>query len=184
MNAPSSVVVLIGLRGAGKTSFGRRLAEALDLRFEDLDDLALAECEEASIGEVFSSRGETAWRAAEADAFKTALSRRTDVLALGGGAPMIDAIRERLQAGKDSGTLKVIWVDAPDAVLADRIGAHDGARPALLADEDGGHVTPEDETRALRELRGPVFASLADVVIDTDASPENVLQALVQAARD
>ena len=182
MSAPSKAVVLIGLRGAGKTSLGRRLAETLGLRFEDLDDLALADCAEASIAKVFSSRGESAWRTAEAHAFSSALSRGVEILALGGGAPMTDAIRDRLQAGREAGTLTVIWLDAPDAILAERIGAHDDARPALLSDEDGQEATPEQETSALRERRAPVFAALADTLIDTTAAPSSVLEDLVKAA--
>ena len=70
------------------------------------------------------------------------------------------------------------WLDAEDSVLAERIGAHDHHRPPLLA----GAPDAAAETRAVRARRGPTFARLADVTLDTGGDPENLLQELVDAA--
>jgi shikimate kinase len=178
MTSASRAVVLIGLRGAGKTTLGRRLAESLGRSFQDLDERALAGCPESTVQAVFDTRGEAAWREAEATAFGEALSEGIDILALGGGAPMVEAIDAALETGRANGRVRVIWLDAEDSVLAERIGAHDHHRPPLLA----GAPDAAAETRAVRARRGPTFARLADVTLDTGGDPENLLQELVDAA--
>lgn len=178
---PSPVVVLIGLRGAGKTTLGRALAEASGRSFEDLDDRALASCPEASIREVFDRRGEPAWRESEANALQGALEEDALVLALGGGAPMVESIQERLEEARATARARVIWLDAPDEVLAQRIGPHGAARPPLLHEASGEAVGPLEECRRLRQDRAPTYERLADAVLDTDGDPEQVVQRLHQA---
>jgi shikimate kinase len=173
---------LIGLRGAGKTTLGRRLAESLGRSFQDLDERALAACPESTVQAVFDTRGEQAWREAEATAFGEALSEGIDILALGGGAPMIEAIDAALETGRANGRVRVIWLDAADAVLAERIGAHDPGRPPLLGNDAGTEQTPEAETRAMRARRAPTFTRLADVVLDTHCDREQLLRQLEEAA--
>src|SRR5262252_4726057 len=57
-------IALVGLMGVGKSSVGRRLANALDLPFKDAD----AEVEAAagrSISDIFAELGEAAFREGE-----------------------------------------------------------------------------------------------------------------------
>ena len=57
-------ITLVGLMGSGKSSVGKRLAQALDLPFRDADD----EVETAagrSIPEIFEQLGEPAFRDGE-----------------------------------------------------------------------------------------------------------------------
>ena len=70
---PASIVVLIGLRGAGKTTLGKALAVALSRDFEDLDELALASTSASTVTELFAREGEAAWRALEAASFEKAI---------------------------------------------------------------------------------------------------------------
>lgn len=179
---PSPVVVLIGLRGAGKTTLGRTLAERSGRAFEDLDDRALATCAESSIREVFDTHGESAWRAAEANALTGALEEDALVLALGGGAPMVESIQQRLEEARAAARVRVIWLDANDEVLAERIGPHGAARPPLLQDDSGEAIAPLEECRRLREDRGPTYKRLADTVLDTDGDPAEVVRRLEQAS--
>ena len=54
-------LVLVGMMGAGKSSVGKRLAQALDLPFKDADD----EIEKAAgrtISEIFAQHGEAEFR--------------------------------------------------------------------------------------------------------------------------
>ena len=182
-HTPSPVIVLIGLRGTGKTTLGRELARVSGRRFDDLDHRALAACPESTINEVFQQRGESAWRDAEAAALEGALAQDGLVLALGGGAPMVPSIAARLEQARDAGTCRVVCLDAPPEVLAERISAHDEQRPALLTDASGVPYGPLEESQRLRAQRWPTFERLADAVVDTAADLETVL-ARLQTALD
>ena len=80
----------MGLRGSGKTTIGRRLADALGMPFIDLDEQVLATFTEDSVGRVWAAHGEQAWRRAESSALTTVVEDDDRVIALGGGTPMIE----------------------------------------------------------------------------------------------
>jgi shikimate kinase len=78
-------VYLSGFMGTGKSAVGRALARRLRRPFVDLD----AEIERRtrrSVAEIFSRRGEAAFRRLEARALRAASRRGGCVVALGGGA--------------------------------------------------------------------------------------------------
>ncbi len=176
----STIVVLIGLRGAGKTTLGRLLAEALSWTFEDLDALALRHSGADSVAEVFRTEGEAGWRTHEAKAFENALEQSSLVLALGGGAPTVEAIRRRINEARGSGRLQVLWLDAPDAILASRLADHGSGRPALLQDAAGAPLGPLEECRQLRSARSADFEAITDRRIDCDGPPQTVLERLLK----
>lgn len=85
-------IVLVGLMGAGKSTIGRRLANALKLPFHDAD----AEIETAagcSISDFFERYGEPAFREGERKVIARLLAGPRHVLATGGGAFMDPATR-------------------------------------------------------------------------------------------
>lgn len=177
---PASDVLLIGLRGSGKTSIGRMLAARLGRTFHDLDEEALALSDAGSVAEVFANRGEAEWRRLEARACRELLLRWGCVIALGGGAPMTVEIREAILAARARGTHRVVWLDADAEILAARLDDHGGERPALLEDDSGTPAGALEETARLRLMRAPTFAKLADFRIDCDAPPETVLERVVE----
>src|SRR5271154_3986040 len=80
-------ITLIGLMGAGKSSVGRRLAQALGLPFRDADE----EVERAAgrpASEIFEELGEAAFRDGERRVIARLLEGPPHVLATGGGAFM------------------------------------------------------------------------------------------------
>src|SRR5437762_12472973 len=83
------VVLLVGFMGAGKTSVGKMLAEQLQWRFVDLDDLVVAR-EGRSIAQIFEEAGESGFRSRESAALQQLItdlkSSGNAVVALGGGA--------------------------------------------------------------------------------------------------
>ena len=82
------IIVLIGYMASGKTSVGKILAEKLSYKFIDLDDFIEAK-EDATVKEVFSSKGEIYFRKIETQYLKELLALKEEniVLSLGGGAP-------------------------------------------------------------------------------------------------
>ena len=108
-------VVMVGLMGCGKSSVGRRLATALDLRFVDADD----EIEKAagkSISEIFADYGEAHFRDRECRIIGRLLESGPQVLATGGGAFMRAETRHLIANAGIS-----VWLKAELPVLMARV---------------------------------------------------------------
>ena len=73
----------------------------------------------------------------------------------------------------------VFWLEAPDDVLADRIGTHDQARPPLLEDAAQRPLDPLEECRRLRTERTPFYRTLSDHRIEADAPTAEVVQMIL-----
>jgi len=81
----SNSIYLVGFMGSGKSTVGRRLAEALGWTFVDLDD-DIEAATGRTIADIFSNDGEQAFRDAEHAALQARVSGSNAVVALGGGA--------------------------------------------------------------------------------------------------
>lgn len=160
-------VALVGLMGAGKSSIGRRLAQALVLPFIDAD----AEIETAagaSIEEIFARDGEAAFRNGERRVIARLLDGPAKVLATGGGAFMDPTTRALIRQRAIS-----IWLRADLETLLARV-ARRGNRP-LLKNGD-----PRAVLTQLMAERYPVYAE-ADIAVDTvDGPPEATLAKTIE----
>jgi shikimate kinase len=146
-------VVLVGPMGAGKTSVGQAVAESLGLEFRDTDADIVASTGRL-VSDIFLLDGEDEFRRLEVDAVAAALSSHQGVLALGGGAVLSDATRERL-AGQ-----RVVFLDVGLADAASRVGmARD--RPLLLGN-------PRGQLLQMLEARRPVYESVSTFTVATD----------------
>ena len=160
-------LVLTGFMGAGKSTIGRLLAARLGWNFLDLD-AHLEERTGTTVPEIFAVHGEARFRRLESSALASALTRRSTVVALGGGTP--EGLTNRLLLEQTPATLTV-FLDAPFPTLFDRCVLQDISRP-VLADPD--------EARARFSLRRPLYLRLAKIAIDTSAlSPEETVQNLI-----
>ena len=154
--------------GAGKSSVGRRLANALNVPFCDAD----AEVETAagrSISDIFKDLGEEAFRDGERRVIARLLETPPHVLATGGGAFMSPETRALIKSRAIS-----VWLKADLEVLARRVSRKDN-RP-LLAGKD-----PVAVLREQAETRYPAYAE-ADVVVETgDAAHHVTVDQVIQA---
>jgi shikimate kinase len=162
-------VVLIGMMGAGKSTVGMLLAEELGWTLIDLDH-EIEATSGSTIAEIFATEGESVFRAREVDVLEAALCSEHDVIvASGGGIVTSPGARELLQRHDD-----VVLLAIDPTVAADRIG--DNRNRPLLGDD------PEKALRALAEQRGPLYATVADVVISVDHQQPAETAAAVMAA--
>ena len=164
-------ITLVGLMGSGKSSVGKRLAQALDLPFRDADD----EVETAagrSIPEIFEQLGEPAFRDGERRVIARLLEGPPIVLATGGGAFMNAETRELIKTRSVS-----VWLKADLPILAKRV-ARKESRP-LLTGKDPMAVLTEQAA-----VRYPAYAQ-ADITVETgdtthQVSVDQVVRALTQ----
>jgi len=156
----TKTIVLVGLMGAGKTTVGRRLAQALDLPFLDSD----AEIEEAagmSISEIFETHGESEFRRGEKRVIERLVEGPPCVLATGGGAFMDPENRALIKKCCVS-----IWLNAELDVLMKRV-AKRSDRP-LLQSED-----PKQIMKKLMDERYPIYAE-ADIRVESVDGPHQL----------
>ena len=141
--------------GAGKTTIGRQLAEALGMEFVDSDHEIEARSG-ATIPWIFDVEGEEGFRKREQAMIEELTQRQNIVLATGGGAVLSAANRQCL---KSRGT--VIYLSASIEQLLKRT-QRDRNRP-LLQTED-----PRAKLEELMQIRDPLYREVADIVIKTD----------------
>ena len=159
------------MMGAGKSTVGPRLAEGLGWRYVDSDAQV-----EATVGrtvaEIFAAEGEAGFRGLESAALRTALADPApSVVSVAGGAVLDPANRALL---REAGT--VMWLKADVATLARRVGDGSG-RPLLEGD-------PVAALARLLEVRAPLYAEVADAVVEVDGLSESeVLDRVLSAVR-
>jgi len=128
-----SRIVLTGFMGAGKTTVGALLAERLGWEFVDSDRIVEARAA-MTIADIFSSRGEGAFRELETEAIRNACSHDQLILALGGGAIETASTRDFLASLTDT---LIIFLEAPlDTMIARCAENPDGPVRPVLADRD------------------------------------------------
>ncbi|MGA8416901.1 MAG: 3-dehydroquinate synthase [Candidatus Dormiibacterota bacterium] len=160
-------IALVGLSGTGKTTIAPLIAERLGWSSVDLDE-EIASSTGHPPGKIIANDGEPRFRDLELAALESALRRPGPlVIACGGGLIAQPAARRLLTE-----LCTVVWLDAPDAVLFQRLG--DGAdRPMLGGDAASG-------IPMLRSSRARAHQS-AHVRINADDTPAAVASRVLSA---
>jgi shikimate kinase len=166
-------IVLLGYRGSGKTTIGRRLAGRLNVSFVDTDDLIVTAAGR-TIREIFEQHGEARFRALEATAVREICGSADKVIALGGGAVLREDNRRLLIA---SAHHRVYLRSEPEElvqrILADPQTAAN--RPSLTG--LGGGI---EEVRMLLAAREPLYREVMTVELDvTGLSVERAVAAIL-----
>jgi shikimate kinase len=161
------LAVLVGPMGAGKSTVGALLAQALGVTARDTDADVEARAGR-SVSDIFVDSGEETFRALEKAAVAEALATHDGVLSLGGGA-VLDADTRALLAEH-----RVVFLRVGLSEAVKRVGLGVG-RPLLL-----GNV--RSRIKAMLDERTPVYASVADLTVDTDQrSPEDIVDEIRKA---
>jgi shikimate kinase len=167
-------IVLIGYRGSGKTSVGRKLADRLWQDFVDTDELVVRRAGK-TIKDIFEQDGEPAFRDHESAVVAEVAKLGDAVISLGGGAILREANRTALKAAGH----KIIYLKCDPKVLHDRIHADlDTAanRPALTA--LGGTLAEIEQVLATRE---PLYRDT--MTAELDVTNLSVEEAVVYVVR-
>ena len=161
-------IALVGLMGVGKSTIGRRLAQALELPFRDADQ-EIEQAAGCSIAEIFAARGEEEFRAGERRVIARLLHEGPHVLSTGGGAFMSPKTRALIKEKAVS-----VWLKADLDVLVRRVSRKD-TRPLLVGKD------PREVLQRLMAERYPVYAE-AEIVIETDDAPAGAaVEAIIEA---
>jgi len=154
-------IILIGMRGGGKTTVGRILAQKLNKELIDIDEL-LEEREGMKIAETVEKRGWEYFRDRESEIVAEVGKRKDTIISTGGG---VIERPENVAALKDNGVL--VLLNAPADILAERL-AHDPGRPALT---NAASAREEIET-VLAERKKLYEAAADEIIMDTNLTLE------------
>jgi len=147
-------IVFIGPMGSGKSTIGRRVADALSMDFVDCDR-ELEQRLGVEVGLIFDIEGESGFRERETRMLTEVCSRENYVIATGGGVVMsvenCDIIRQRGY---------VVYLETPVEQQLTRLYL-DKKRPLLQ--------TPDrkEKLEALAEERDPLYLGLADLTVQS-----------------
>ena len=160
-------VALLGVRGAGKSTVGRLLAERLNYSFVELDH-EIERVADLRLADIFAWHGEAYYRRLEHEVLTTLLkSNRSMVIATGGGIVNHSETYALLQAMAIS-----IWLEASAEAHWSRVVAQGDDRPMR------DHPHAMSELRALLAARKPKYLQ-ADHRLNTEGvSIEDIVNSL------
>lgn len=163
-------LTLIGFMGTGKSTVGRRVADALHFTFLDTDDVIEARAG-ATIQEIFQHHGESAFREWEHRIVEELTRRNKTVIATGGGLPANEA---NLASLKSHSLVVCLW-SSPEKIWQRVKGQTH--RPLLNNPDPLGRI------KELLETRAPYYRQ-ADVLVNTEfRSLQEVTQQVIHQFR-
>ena len=169
---PSPRVALVGLRGAGKSTLGRMLADDLGYSFVELSR-EIEKFAGCSINEIQSLYGQNAYRRYERRALEEAIQIHPKAVLATPGGIVSDAATFNLLLAHCT----TVWLQASPEDHMKRVVAQGDLRPMAASKE------------AMEDLKGilagrAAFYSKADIKVDTSAQPlDSTFQLLRSAVR-
>lgn len=148
-------VALLGLRGAGKSTIGPRVAGQLGLEFIELDE-RIEEAAGMPLAEIFSMHGEGYYRRLELESLDALLGQqRPSVIALSGGI-----VHNEVAYAAARRRCTTVWLRAKPTDHMQRVIDQGDRRPVA------NRPDAMEELRAILAAREPLYA-MADVTVDT-----------------
>jgi XRE family aerobic/anaerobic benzoate catabolism transcriptional regulator len=152
-------IALLGLRGAGKSTLGAKLAASLGIPFVELDSEVEREAG-ATLGEVFAMYGQEAFRRFERRALERVIRTHASAVIAAGGSLVTDPDTYRLLLDN----CHTVWLKARPEEHMNRVIAQGDMRPFK------GRSAALDEIRTTLADRDRLYAR-ADATVDTTGKP-------------
>lgn len=170
MGLNKQLIYIIGMPAAGKSTFGRKLAQALNWSFVDLD-IEIESQEQSTIAKIWQEKGEEEFRKLEQrELYKTQTLTHT-IISVGGGAPCFE---NNLLQMKSWGL--VVFLNTGMPKIAERIQNMSAERPMFIGkNTEEIHKTLE----IIVENRSNCY-SAAHIVWNTEEVTEWLESALVK----
>jgi XRE family transcriptional regulator, aerobic/anaerobic benzoate catabolism transcriptional regulator len=160
-------VALLGLRGAGKSTLGARLAAALDVPFVELDREVETEAG-TKLSEVFAMYGQDAFRRFERRALERVLNTHEAAVIAAGGSLVTDPDTYRLLLD----SCRTVWLKAKPEEHMNRVIAQGDMRPFK------GRSAALEEIRKLLADRERLYGQAEIAIETTGRSPKSTLEEL------
>ena len=168
---PGRRVALLGLRGAGKSSVGAKLAAGLGVPFVELDREVEREAG-AKLNEVFAMYGQEAFRRFERRALERVLRTHESAVIAASGSIVTDPDSYRLLLD----SCQTVWLKAKPEEHMDRVIAQGDMRP--FEGKVRGRSAALEEIRRLLADRNRLYARAGHTIDTSGRSPRAVLDEL------
>lgn len=153
--AAGPLIALVGLRGAGKSTIGKALAEKLRIPFVELD--ALVEKDAGlSLSAIFSLHGEAYYRRLAREVLTRFLAETDAAVIATGGSIVVDRESFKLLQKR----ARTVWLQATAEDHWQRVLEQGDVRPSAASPH------AQEELRALLKAREPLYAQ-AELAVDT-----------------
>lgn len=149
-------LVLIGMRGSGKSTVGKIMAEALKCRFLESDKLIEKRMKKA-VKDIIGEMGLDFFRDLESKVIISLENEKDCVIATGGG--VIERNSNMQSLNKDG---IIIYLDTTPEISATRLSGDNG-RPILT-----GALSIAEDLKKLYERRKNIYEKWSDITVPTD----------------
>ena len=164
--SPACRVILIGMMGSGKTTIGHLLSEETGWPYVDNDEL-VQRSHGLTSRKIVARQGEAKLREAETSALALGLELSAPVIiGVAAGTILDPANRHRMEVGGI-----VVWLRADAATLV--------SRAMDLSHRPFVHTAGGDWLAATVSERMPLYRSVANLIVDTDAgTPDDAVRTI------
>lgn len=167
-----SLIALVGLRGAGKTTIGKKVASRLRKDFVELDEL-VERAAGLTLQNIFEVHGEEYYRRTEHDALLTFLGKRPSaVIAAGGGIVTREDTYESLRQHAVT-----FWLKADPQDHWDRVWQQD---PRPMANDPNAM----EQLQAILRRREPLYAKAQFAINTSELGVTDSVRAIIKLYRE
>lgn len=168
----ASIVTLVGLRGAGKSTIGKALAKHLGVPFLELDALIEKEAN-LSLGELFSLHGEGYYKRLAYEVVLKLFARNGQMVISTGGSVVSDPETWQLLKRRSH----TVWLKAKPEDHLKRVVRQGDTRPIA------NRTSVMTELRSILSLRSPLYSEAAQTVDTSSIRVSEAVKTIASTVR-